>query len=183
MILGVLSDTHGNLGLMMQAARLLRETLGARHLIHLGDDWEDKEALEHAGYAVSGVPGLWCPEYSRPSTPKARVEVFDGLKFAYAHTDQDLPPLVSDVELVLTGHTHRSTLGRYQGIPHMNPGHLKQAKDRGRPATVGVARWDDSALYLSIHNMDGAVCMTERHGRTTLQEHDDHDTDATATAL
>ena len=41
MILGVMSDTHGNTPLMLQAADRLCSEHGAEHLIHLVDNWED----------------------------------------------------------------------------------------------------------------------------------------------
>ena len=85
MILGVLSDTHGNRLLMYRAVDLLIRQLGAEHLIHLGDNWEDYEELDRLGYPVTGVPGLWCHTYHDRSIPKIRVDVFGGLRVAYAH--------------------------------------------------------------------------------------------------
>lgn len=166
MILGVLSDTHGNLALMMRAAEAATEVLGAERLLHLGDNWADQEALACAGYAVTAVPGLWCPEYSSPAVLKARVDAFCGLKIAYAHDKKDLPALTRDIGLALTGHTHRACIDTYNGVPHLNPGHLKHAKDRGRPATFGLVRIENDALHLAVYDLSGNVCRAEACART-----------------
>lgn len=155
MILGVMSDTHGNTPLMLQAADRLCSEHGAEHLIHLGDNWEDQEWLYMSGYPVSGVPGLWCPEYRSRRIPKSRVDTFAGMQIAYAHDIQDLPPLPPSLELLLSGHTHRACIGRIEECSYMNPGHLKRLQDRGQPASYGLIVIEPQVMHLSLHYLDG----------------------------
>ncbi len=62
MLVGVVSDTHGNReGMLLVAERL--KSLGVGILLHLGDDYQDMATLSQAGLEVLGVPGLYCPEY------------------------------------------------------------------------------------------------------------------------
>lgn len=155
MILGVLSDTHRNHALMQQAVDLMVERLGAVHLIHLGDDREDKEYLDQLGYSVSGVPGLWCSAYMDNSIPRVRLDDFDGVSVAYVHDIQTLEMIPSSTALLLSGHTHRPCIGLWRGIPHMNPGHLKREKDRGQEATFGLIRLEVEKMSLGIYGLDG----------------------------
>jgi len=168
MILGVISDTHGNLGLMHKAADLLKNRFLATRIIHLGDDYADKEALERNGYPVTGVPGLWCREYNDSRFPKMIVEEFEGLRIACAHSTDDLPPLTSDLDLCLIGHTHRFGIVLREGVPFMNPGHLKGELDRMRVPTFGVVRITNALLCLSIHDLAGQVLMEQDFPRNGL---------------
>ena len=145
MILGVISDTHGNLVLMRKAASLLKNKFLATRILHLGDDYADEETLEREGYPITGVPGLWCSEYSDPCVPKMIVEEFEGLRVAYAHAAEDLPPLTSDLDLCLIGHTHRYGIccARSAGDESW---HLKSEQDRMRVPTVGVVRITNALL-------------------------------------
>ncbi len=165
MILGVISDTHGNLVLMRKAASLLKNKFLATRILHLGDDYADKETLEREGYPITGVPGLWCPEYSDPRVPKMLVEEVEGLRVAYAHAAEDLPPLTSDLDLCLIGHTHRYGIVIREGVPVMNPGHLKSEQDRMRVPTVGVVRITNALLCLSIHDITGQLMMEQEFPR------------------
>lgn len=159
MILGVLSDTHGNRLLMYRAVDLLMQRLGAGHLIHLGDDWEDYEELDHLGYPVTGVPGLWCRAYHDRRIPKMRLDIFGGAHVAYAHDITVLGAVGIQADLLLSGHTHRANIETRQGVPHMNPGHLKNGRDRGQEATCGLVCIDGSRLTLAIYNLEGqALC-------------------------
>ena len=174
MILGVLSDTHGNLGLMKRAVAALTERVRASHLVHLGDDWEDKLVLELQGYSVTGVPGLWCEAYHDRHVPRVRIDVFDGLRVVCAHDPQLLLPLDGRADLLLSGHTHCPVIERRQGIPHMNPGHLKSPKDRGREATFGVVDIREEKFELLIYGLDGKVRQSGAFPRKQATEESHH---------
>ncbi|MCK5863335.1 MAG: metallophosphoesterase family protein [Candidatus Hydrogenedentes bacterium] len=167
MILGVISDTHRNTGLMHRAAKLLINDLHAVHIIHLGDDYADKEALEGKGYPITGVPGLWCPEYNDPHVPNMVIEDIEGVRIAYAHSADDLPPLTCDLNLCLMGHTHHYGIVVRQGIPMMNPGHLKAGLDRMRYPSVGLMDISSTVLHLSIHDLEGQIFMEQDFPRST----------------
>ena len=79
MLVGVVSDTHGNREGMFRVAAWLK-SLGVRMLLHLGDDYQDMATLSQAGLEVSGVPGLYCPEYRLPEVPNRRVVDLGGRK-------------------------------------------------------------------------------------------------------
>ena len=79
MIVGVVSDTHGNQeGMLLLAARL--KSMGVQTMLHLGDDYQDLDTLARAGFDISGVPGLYCPEYRNPEIANRQVKELGGLK-------------------------------------------------------------------------------------------------------
>ena len=159
MVLGVMSDTHGNVRLMHQAADLLRERLGAGVIIHLGDDYADAHQLEMAGHTVWAVPGLWCPEYHSYRVSKARVETVCGCRIAFAHADRDLALVRPGADLLLSGHTHAACIDWADGAVHLNPGHLRRPTDRGQRASVGLLSLSADRVLCAIHETDGRVRM------------------------
>ena len=85
-----MGDTHGNRRLMFRVAKLMAGRLGAEVIYHLGDDYEDAEALASAGHMVRMVPGLWCAAYGDGRVPKRLVDEADGVTVACAHAEKDL---------------------------------------------------------------------------------------------
>ena len=157
MILGVLSDTHGNRTLMVQVADRMVNELGAERLIHLGDDYDDAEMLMMMYPDVWAVPGLWCAAYRDGRTPKRIREQLDGLCIVAAHADQDLPPIDSQTHLVLTGHTHRAEIAWSPPVLRVNPGHLKRPVDRGEAASFAMVHIEPGRLYTAIYEVDGIL--------------------------
>jgi hypothetical protein len=177
LLLGVVSDTHGNIEGMRRLTEMLR-VKGASTLLHVGDDYRDVATLEQLGLEVLGVPGLWCREYGDPRVPNRLVVELNGVKILLTHTesrhkndapgDPDPQALAQEVQIVLFGHTHRPALQERQGVLWLNPGHLKQWQDRGHPPTfalltlspemvaIEIRRLEDDALVLqTIHRFKG----------------------------
>jgi putative phosphoesterase len=163
MILGVMSDTHGNVRLMHQVADLLIQKFAAEVIIHLGDDYADAGQLEMAGYTVWAVPGLWCPEYHSYRVQKARVETVLGRRIAFAHAERDISPLRPGSDLLLTGHTHSARIALEDGILAMNPGHLRRPKDRGEHASFGLITLSEQEILCAIHEANGNLRLLRRY--------------------
>lgn len=138
MILGVMSDTHGNGELMFSVAVSMTRVFGVETIFHLGDDYRDAVELSHAGYDVRMVPGLWCPEYLDTRIPKRLVETIDGITVACAHADKDLRHVERAAGIVLTGHTHMPNLTRIGLTLYVNPGHLTARNNRGQTASYAI---------------------------------------------
>ena len=138
MVIGVMSDTHGNRRLMHKVAADMTGRFAAEMVFHLGDYYEDALELEALGYRVRMVPGLWCPEYRDARTPKRMIEEVAGLTVACAHADKDLRHRERAAAIVLTGHTHEAKLALLGRSLYVNPGHLKTRGSRGEPASFAV---------------------------------------------
>ena len=156
-IIGVLSDTHGNVPLMLAVADVAARICRADRLFHLGDDFSDAEVLRDAGYNVTAVPGLWCPEYHHPHVSKRIVEDIDGLTLVAVHAPKDLLPQDYEADLILTGHTHRAKIERVGKALHVNPGHLKINDRTGVPPSFAMVRIESHAIGASLHHVDGTT--------------------------
>ena len=171
MLVGVVSDTHGNLAGVKQLKAHL-ESRGVSTVIHLGDDYGDLDLLELAGFQVLGVPGVYCPEYSQDHIPNRRVVELNGVNLFLTHTptrhrldapaDPDPHSQTGQVELVLYGHTHAPAIKMRQGTIWLNPGHLRDRKDRGHPPTFAVLEIFPSSVRIEIFRLaDGELLVTE----------------------
>ncbi|HOE66190.1 MAG TPA: metallophosphoesterase family protein [Candidatus Hydrogenedentes bacterium] len=162
MVIGVMSDTHGNRPLMHAVAAHLCGKLGAGLLFHLGDDYRDAVELAEAGYEMRMVPGLWCPEYHDFRIPRRIVEDIEGVSVACAHADRDLRAATFAAAVILTGHTHVPRIERVGFSLYVNPGHLKARSDRGAfPTFAGVDIGSD-VVVARIYDMDWRVCDEKR---------------------
>ena len=171
MIVGVVSDTHGNReGMLLLAARL--KSMGVQTVLHLGDDYQDLATLALAGFDIFGVPGLYCPEYRNPQIANRQVTELGGLKFLLTHTQArssydspgDLDPEMTcyEVDVVLFGHTHTPALEERQGVAWINPGHLRDRNDRGSPPTFALLHISPSELKVQIRQLVDGQLLKEK---------------------
>lgn len=146
MLLGILSDTHGNVEAIQDVTC---HFLAAKvdQVLHLGDDYQDILFFEASNLAVLAVPGLYCPEYRDPTIPNRRIENLGGVKILMTHSPEiskfdqpgDLDPEgKAPVDIVLYGHTHAPSIKEKQGILWVNPGHLKAHDRRGYPLSYAL---------------------------------------------
>ncbi|MGI6460628.1 MAG: metallophosphoesterase family protein [Candidatus Hydrogenedentales bacterium] len=155
-VLGVMSDTHGNRFLMLQAADIMKQ-LGATRVFHLGDDYSDAQELAMSGLDVHKVPGLWCAAYRDSRVPKRIVEVVDGVSIAAAHAPKDLRHSEHSADIVLTGHTHASAIEHVGHAIYLNPGHLKSSQSRGQRPSFAMITITAKEIHAAIHELTGAV--------------------------
>ena len=178
MIVGVVSDTHGNQeGMLLLAERL--KSLGVQTLLHLGDDYQDLATLAQAGLEVLGVPGLYCPEYRDPDIPNRQVVELGGVKFLLTHTETrtaydspgDLDPEMAcyEVDVVLFGHTHAPRLEERQGVAWINPGHLRHRTDRGSSPTFVVLHLSPLELKVQVRRLADGLPIQEKIFRIPAQ--------------
>jgi putative phosphoesterase len=178
MLVGVVSDTHGNReGMLLLAKRL--KFLGVEILLHLGDDYQDLATLAQAGLEVLGVPGLYCPEYRNPDLPNRRVVELGGIKFLLTHTEtrtaydspDDLDPEVAcyEVDAVLYAHTHVPKLDKRQGVAWINPGHLRHRADRGHPPSFAVLHISPQELKVQVLQLVDGLPILEKNFRVPVQ--------------
>lgn len=168
MIIGVMSDTHGNRRLMHQVADYMQSTHGVELIFHVGDDYEDGLELAHAGHRVKLVPGLSCDAYHDKRVPNRIIEPCDGLRIAAAHADQDLRAVERAAAIVLTGHTHEARIAKIARTIYLNPGHLKAPVDRGQRASYAIIETGADDVRVAIHEIAGDVREERRFLRSEL---------------
>ncbi len=169
MIIGVMSDTHGNLRLMHQAADQMTEMHPLDLIIHVGDDYTDAQSLQMAGYNVQMVPGLWCDAYNDHRVPNRIVLDCDGISISAAHADKDLRAQELAAAIVLTGHTHVAKIEKAGRSVHVNPGHLKNARlDRGQRPSFAIIETSAKDVAVAIVELDGILRQTITFARSEL---------------
>lgn len=168
MLVGVVSDTHGNVMGMRRLAEVLKAR-GVSTLLHVGDDYRDLETMAQTGLKVIGVPGVYCREYGDARIPNRLVVELNRVKLLLTHTegrhkhdgpgDPDPAAMAREVQIVLFGHTHAPVLEERQGVLWLNPGHLRDRHDRGHPPTFALLEISPTGAWVEIRRLedDGLV--------------------------
>ncbi len=168
MIIGVMSDTHGNRVVMHQVADYMKYMLKVELIYHLGDDYRDAQDLALAGHNVHMVPGLWCPEYESGHIPNFLIEQVDGLTLAAAHAEKDLRAQCRAAAIILVGHTHKPKIEHIGWSLYINPGHMRGDYHSGQRATYAVIEITPESVQTRIYNVLGQPVLESVVSREKL---------------
>lgn len=149
----VLSDSHGNINNMANAARKEQPD----QIIHLGDCWQDAVRLQRQlpEIYMEQVPGNCdCqPEMAE------RVLMFEGISVLICHghtynVKSGYLPLQyaaqeKQVDVALFGHTHKAYYDKYNGIAYLNPGSIGSPGFGVRPS-YGILTLDGSKGLIDV---------------------------------
>ena len=127
MIIGVISDTHGDLRLVEECLNLMP---GVELLLHAGDFYEDAERIgSGSGIKVVAVTGncdymVKGPSEEMLAVGSKRIYLTHGHIYRVKH---DIALLVQrskalGVDVTVFGHTHYPTVFRRDGVLFVNPG-------------------------------------------------------------
>lgn len=173
MLLGILSDSHGDAATTARAIALL-ESRGAERLIHCGDICGESVLDELAGHPVTFVwgncdsptptlrkyvasLGLTCPESSvELEADGKRIAVFHGHEPGFPRAIES-----GRYDYIFYGHTHRYADEHIGKTRVINPGALYRAAVK-TVATLDVAT--DRVTFLQIDSGD-AVKVSTPHVR------------------
>lgn len=113
----ILSDTHGLL-----RPEVLEAAARADAILHAGDISApavlDKLRALAPTWAVRGNNDK---DWSDPLPDTLTVEL-DGVRFFLVHNKKDAPTMLSDVDIVVCGHSHRYAEQARDGVLWLNPG-------------------------------------------------------------
>ncbi|SRR5579875_1223882 len=146
MKIGVISDTHGLL-----RPEALAALAGVAHILHAGDVG-DIEILARLRViapvtAIRGNVDLYGPCAALPATDCVEL---GGKIFYLVHSvhDLDINPIVADVAVVVSGHSHQPSVEERNGVLYLNPGSAGPRRFR-LPVTlalVEIARQIDARI-------------------------------------
>jgi uncharacterized protein len=159
MRIGVISDTHNNIGNLLKALRFFNEE-GIQKLIHCGDMANVTTAKQMSGFDVIYVNGnmdnsaaavndaLWLLNPNNETTG----DVFTGklgeanIAATHGHLQRKLDQLIRSrrYDFIFTGHTHRKRDEMIGKTRVINPGALGGA--RYEPRTVCVVDLDNQEV-------------------------------------
>lgn len=120
MLIGVISDTHG---LLRPEARVALAE--AEHILHAGDvgDPEILDALEEIA-PVTAIRGNVDVRGSCSLLPATEAVELGGRLFYMVHSvhDLDIDPKAAEVDVVVSGHSHKPRIERKKDVMYLNPG-------------------------------------------------------------
>jgi putative phosphoesterase len=136
-VVGVISDTHGLI--RPEAIHALR---GCDLLIHAGDIG-DPEVLERlrALAPLTVVRGNIDNEAWATRIPPTEVVEVDGRHLYVLHdlSQLDLDPVAAGFEAIVSGHSHRPSTERRDGVLYLNPGSAGPRRFK-LPVTVALVK-------------------------------------------
>lgn len=119
-ILGIISDTHGLL-----RPEALEAMQGSDMIIHAGDIGKEI-VLDKLGSIAPVVAVRGNMDSEGWAYKLRRTEILELHKtIIYVTHDidsMDLDPSASHIHVVISGHTHRPSIGRHSGVLYINPG-------------------------------------------------------------
>ncbi len=154
MLIGVISDTHGLL--RPEALVALAE---AEHILHAGDvgDAAILDELRKIApvTAIRGNVDVWGECAELPATEMVELA---GRLFYLVHSvhDLDLNPATAGVAVVVSGHSHKPSVERKQGVMYLNPGSAGPRRFK-LPITVAlvvVGEGDVSARIVELLSVE-----------------------------
>lgn len=115
--IAVLSDTHG-----MLRQEVFAELGAADVILHAGDVDTPAvmTALEACGEAHT-VRGNNDGEWAQSLPESLRVTI-EGVRFFLVHKKRDVPKKLTDVDVILYGHSHKYAAEVVEGVLWLNPG-------------------------------------------------------------
>jgi putative phosphoesterase len=146
-IVGVISDTHG---LLRQEA--LAALSGVDHILHCGDvgDPAILDALRAIAplTAIRGNVDLHgvCGEL-----PATDVIELAGKLFYLVHSEDwlDINPMVAGIAVVVSGHSHKSSIEMRHGVLYLNPGSAGPRRFK-LPVTLATVEIRDGQILANI---------------------------------
>ena len=134
-VLGIISDTHG-----LMRPEAIKALEGVKMIIHAGDIGTP-EVLEtlHAIAPVVAVRGNNDKEEWAHALPETEVVEVGSVALYMLHDVKtlDLDPVTAGFHAVISGHSHRPSIAKRQGVLFLNPG---SAGPRRFTLPVSVAR-------------------------------------------
>jgi putative phosphoesterase len=147
MLIGVISDTHGLL-----RPEALAALAGVEHILHAGDVG-DARILDTLGEiapvtAIRGNVDRWGECAELPATDAVEL---GGKLFYLVHSvaDLDINPVVAEVAVVVSGHSHKPSTEMRDGVMYLNPGSAGPRRFN-LPITVALVTMDGDSLQARI---------------------------------
>ncbi len=120
MRIGVLSDTHSLL-----RPEALAALHGVDHILHAGDVGDPAILEKLAGIApLTAIRGNIDREGPCADLPSTEAVELNGtlIYMVHAIADLDLNPVAAGIGIVISGHSHKASIARADGVLYLNPG-------------------------------------------------------------
>ncbi|MBN1383550.1 MAG: YfcE family phosphodiesterase [Elusimicrobia bacterium] len=160
MKIGLISDTHGNIGYLKETVKKMIGDYGVDTLVFLGDECGDIETVKGSFKDIVLVHGVYCKHYKNKAIPRRLIKKFSGVRVLLTHTPkshqndlpgEDIKPeniTLKDSDMVFYGHTHIPNIEEKDGVIWVNPGHLKLNDNRGASPSFGVIDFEKKEIKI-----------------------------------
>jgi len=152
----LVSDTHNNLKLLKD---VLKREDNCSTIFHLGDNYDDLDRFTEyvSNKTIVKVPGIFYKGYKDRSVKAIQLYNSNEWKLLLVHDLNDALSKTQDTDIYLYGHTHRTDFVKQYGKYFLNPGHLKNYKDRGTIASYAILEISKKSLKIFVKNYKGFV--------------------------
>ena len=151
MRIGVISDTHGLL-----RPEALSALAGSEHILHAGDvgDIRILDRLRKIA-PVTAIRGNVDVHGECSLLPPSEAVELSGRLFYLVHSvhDLDIDPLAAQVDIVISGHSHKPAIEQKKGVMYLNPGSAGPRRFN-LPVSVALVTVDESRLEPRIVELD-----------------------------
>jgi putative phosphoesterase len=143
--IGVVSDTHG-----LVRPEALEVLQGSELIIHAGDIGGPKvlDAFKSVAPVVAVRGNNDRGEWTR-KLPKMELVEIDEARILVVHILRILDLDLTGIDCVISGHTHRASAKKKDGVLYLNPGSAGPRRF-GQPATVALLQVQGRALDAEI---------------------------------
>lgn len=151
MLIGVISDTHG---LLRPEARVALAE--CEHILHAGDvgDFGILDVLKTIA-PVTAIRGNVDVSGACAKLPETEMVRLGGVVFYLVHSFHwlDLSPKTAGVQVVVSGHSHRPSIDRKNGVLYINPGSAGPKRFQ-LPVSVGLVTISNGELAARIVSLE-----------------------------
>lgn len=147
MLIGVISDTHGLL-----RPEALEALAGTEYILHAGDVGDRKILDALKGIApITAIRGNVDGAGACSMLPATEIVELEGRLFYIVHSvrDLDLNPKAAQIDVVISGHTHKPMVEWKHGVMYLNPGSAGPQRFR-LPISLALVTIDEKGIDARI---------------------------------
>jgi len=150
-LIGVISDTHGLL-----RPEALSALAGSEHILHAGDvgDIRILDRLRQIA-PLTAIRGNVDLHGECSLLPPTEAVELGGTLFYLVHSvhNLDIDPVAAQVDIVISGHSHKPAIEQKKGVMYLNPGSAGPRRFN-LPVSVALVTLDESRLEPLIVELD-----------------------------
>ncbi len=157
---GILSDTHLH-GITEEFKNNAQKAFAdCDVIIHAGDLTEVSILSVFKGKTVHAVCGNCCNHLTRSALPETKQIVLGGYRIGICHgagnrenIEDRMYTLFADMDCVVFGHTHISTITTIGDTLLINPGEFRNSSRYGAAGSYAILNIDQTGLRAAIHQL------------------------------
>jgi predicted phosphodiesterase len=167
-LVGLASDTHGNVAALERALALFQRAQVERVLFLGGRAGDVDAALARCaggswGGRIVRVASRACPEYESGKVPRMQIDLLEGRVCCLVHDKADLTrDDIENASVIFHGNSAAAALVQIGPRCFVTPGHLRAPPPEGHPATFALVEVTPREVVLTVFSDACAELRQER---------------------